>query len=144
MNSLQLLFQFLEEKGYLLTDKRKQLIQLLFESHSFLSARQLKRKMERIYPNISYDTIYRNLNLLVQLGFLETRDKDGERQFFLVNPVHLDQMHGYFICGQCGSVHPLHLNLDLHMIDSKFEIQHFLCEVYGNCASCNKDPYKER
>ncbi|MFC3885007.1 Fur family transcriptional regulator [Bacillus songklensis] len=137
MNSLQSLFQFIREKGYLLTDKRKRLIHLLFESHSFLSARQLIIKMQKIYPNISHDTIYRNLNLLVQLGFLETRVKHGEKQFFLVNPIHSDQLYGYFICEQCGSVHPLNLDLNLHMMVNKLEIQHFLFEVYGNCSLCS-------
>ena len=138
MDSLQTLFQSIKEKGYLLSDKRKQLIRFLFENRSFLSARQLIIKMQRIYPNISYDTIYRNLNLLVQLGFLKTRVEHGEKQFFLISPVLSDQLYGYFICEQCGSVHPLNLGLNLHMMVNKLKIQHFIFEVYGNCSLCSR------
>src|SRR5690625_5813510 len=54
--------------------------------------------MEDIHEGISFDTVYRNLNLYDELGILETTELNGEKHFRMTCT---HDHHHHFICNTC-------------------------------------------
>lgn len=91
------------------------------------------------FPNISLGTVYRNLNLLAELGEAQK----------ITTPVGADrfdghtQPHYHFCCSHCGKV----LDLDMEPQDSVNEaarksfdgmIESHTTMFYGTCSECLK------
>ncbi|KGP92157.1 Fur family transcriptional regulator [Pontibacillus chungwhensis BH030062] len=137
MNSTRAL-EVLKEHGYKHTKQREKLLTLLDQHDDiYVSVKQLWEEFSEDFPGASYDTVYRNLYTLADIGILETTSLDGEKQFRF----HCDTSdhHHHFICTACGKTSAIHLcpvedvalSLPGHQIDNhKFE-------VYGKCPACH-------
>ena len=89
------------------------------------------------YPNISLGTVYRNLNLLVELGEIQKlRCGDGAD--------HFDgdtSPHHHFICRECGCIKDLPLS-DSENINQMAQeyvdgtVDSLITYVYGVCGDC--------
>ncbi len=97
--------------------------------------------VKKDFPNISLGTVYRNLNLLTDIGEavkISTPD-GGDRFDARVEP------HNHFLCTKCGRL--LDLDLDMHSIEEvnrlaaeKFDgiITFSSTLFYGECSDCIK------
>lgn len=95
--------------------------------------------VKKEYPNISLGTVYRNLNLLAELGeVVKITAPDGADRFD-GNP----QPHYHFFCNACGRV----LDLDMESIDHINEIagknfdgciEAHVTTFFGRCGDCIK------
>lgn len=95
--------------------------------------------VKKDFPNISLGTVYRNLNLLTELGeALKISTPDGGDRFDGVTTPHC-----HFCCKECGSV------LDIDMTDDGYvdemagkhfdgEIESHSIMFFGKCANCSK------
>ena len=91
------------------------------------------------YPNISLGTVYRNLNLLSDLGEIIkiTTPNGGDRFDGRIKP------HYHFCCTTCGRVIDLDLE-ELHYVNKEAEknfdgiIQSHTMMFYGTCKDCIK------
>ena len=89
------------------------------------------------FPNISLGTVYRNLNLLVELG-------EAQKLAFGDGKEHFDadtSLHYHFVCRDCGQVYDMELD---EMADLNTSVQaaapgkidsHSIL-FYGRCYSC--------
>ena len=89
------------------------------------------------FPNISLGTVYRNLNLLVELG-------EAQKLAFGDGKDHFDadtSLHYHFVCRDCGQVYDMELD---EMADLNTSVQtaapgkidsHSIL-FYGRCYSC--------
>ena len=59
--------EILKEAGYKHTNKRQRLVEILNDANRYLSAKQVQELIAPEFPQLSYDTIYRNLYTFVQL-----------------------------------------------------------------------------
>lgn len=93
------------------------------------------------YPNISLGTVYRNLNLLVELG-------EAQKLSFGYGPDRFDAdltPHYHFVCRQCGRVADLPL-MPFSDLDCKAQqccdgaIDSHLIYFYGLCKACGSSP----
>ncbi len=89
------------------------------------------------FPNISLGTVYRNLNLLSEIGeVLRLRVGDGIDHFdATVEP------HYHFVCTECGSVIDLNLSSFTQIneiADASFDgkISGHVTYFYGTCQDC--------
>lgn len=97
------------------------------------------------FPNISLGTVYRNLNLLADLGeavkisIPHSSDRFDGRTF----------PHNHFVCISCGKV----IDLEMDSIENINDLagKHFDGEIlshstlfYGNCADCLEHSAKKR
>lgn len=95
--------------------------------------------VKKEFPNISLGTVYRNLNLLTEIGqAIKISAPDGADRFDgRVEP------HNHFLCTDCGRL--LDLNLDMESVeeikrkagenfDGMIETSSIL--FYGKCSDC--------
>ena len=91
----------------------------------------------KAFPNISLGTVYRNLNLLAEIGEIQKLSPGIGPDRFDGNPAP----HYHFICRHCGCVMDLtvsgldHINI-LAGQDFDGEIEGHITYFYGACPSC--------
>ena len=97
--------------------------------------------VKKDFPNISLGTVYRNLNLLTDIGEAVkiSTPHGGDRFDGRIEP------HNHFLCTKCGRL--LDLDLDMHSIE---EVNRLAAEnfdgliassstlFYGECSDCIK------
>lgn len=132
--------QMVKDSGYKLTDKREQMLGIFATKNKYLTAKEILELMQGDYPRVSFDTIYRNLSLFVDLGILEATELAGEKHFRYTCGKG-EGHHHHFICLKCGSSKTIdacpmsYVTEDLQgydVADHKFEI-------YGKCPKCKKE-----
>jgi len=127
--------ELLKEKGYKLTDKRRDMLAFFLQSDGYRTAKELNEYMEKRYAGVSFDTVYRNLHLFTEMGILEATELEGEKHFQIACSMH---HHHHFICKTCGKTKEIDLcpMEDLGKRLGGFLIQDHKFEVYGICPAC--------
>ncbi|WP_054635458.1 Fur family transcriptional regulator [Thalassobacillus sp. C254] len=130
----------LKEQGYKYTGKREMIVSLFAEEKRYLSAKDVLTHMQKEYPGVSFDTVYRNLSLFADLEILETTELEGEKKFrFSCSTPH---HHHHLICMECGKTKHIHACPMEHLgtpFDEEFSVTGHKFEVYGYCADCKNN-----
>lgn len=142
MKEQQLVDQ-LRRNGYKITPQRQEILKAFMDSgRSPQSAEEIYRKVVEKYPNVSLDTIYRNLNVLEGLEIISRLSlKDGKSRYEL-NPGGSHQHH--LICLGCGTAEaidycPLKALHERGIAEEKsFEILEHSFEIFGYCSLCRE------
>lgn len=128
----------LRQKGYKITPQRQEILDTLLDS-DHKSAEEIHQKIQVKYPNVSLDTVYRNLNTLKELGIITPVNfADGKQRFeFAEGAKH----HHHLVCLKCGAYEELDFCplefLDCRKIkDKDFQIEKHNFEIFGYCAAC--------
>lgn len=129
----------LEASDLKITKRRIRMLELLYEEDRYMSAKEVKEKIEIDFPGISPDTIYRNLHSFSTLEILEETELDGEKVFR--SNCGVDEHHHHFICTNCGyskeiTVCPLSFYQEEL---AEFEVNSHRFELFGLCQDCKKD-----
>jgi Fur family zinc uptake transcriptional regulator len=126
----------LKDHGYKYTDKREIILEVFFNEKRYMPAREIMCFMEERYPNISLDTVYRNLSLLEELGILEATEFQGERQYRF--SCSSEDHHHHVICTKCKKT--IHFDMcPMEMLNAMFvdfKITGHKFEIYGYCKDC--------
>jgi len=128
--------RLLRKHGYKRTDRREKILHFFNEEQNkYKTARDLYKFMEKHYPGISFDTVYRNLHLYEQLGILEVTELNAEKHFRITCS---DQHHHHFICKLCGIAKKINFcPMDyIGQFLSQYKVDDHKFEVYGLCPSC--------
>jgi Fur family zinc uptake transcriptional regulator/Fur family ferric uptake transcriptional regulator len=134
-------FDRLKRGGYKITPQRQEIIKCFGSGGKHYSAEEVHRKISRRFPNISLDTVYRNLNILKQLGIISALNfTDGKSRYELAGE---DRHHHHLVCLKCGGSQevefcPLNF-LDSTLLREKdFTVERHSFEIYGYCSRCVK------
>ncbi len=134
---VQQYMQQLKEKGYKQTNKREEILRIFVKERRYLSAKEVLAFMKGVFPELSLDTVYRNLTLFEKLDILETTELNGERIYRL--QCTEDEHHHHLICLSCGKSRMIELcPLDVMAEKPKeFTITDHKFELYGYCVECS-------
>ena len=127
----------LKEKGYKYTGKREQMLELFSSNNKYLTAKEVLESMKEDYPGLSFDTIYRNLSLFVDLGILETTELSGEKHFRFSCSTRTH--HHHLICLECGKTKEIEM-CPMQQVESSFDgftVSGHKFEIYGTCTDCH-------
>lgn len=130
----------LRKRGLRITPQRREIIKALLSSKRPLSAREIADHVRRVYPQISLDTIYRNLATMAQVGLvnqINLQNRESSRFEFQGDDGH----HHHVVCLDCGvtycvDVCPLPATTVTPPEDPGFRVVGHAFEVYGYCKSC--------
>ncbi|WP_281354831.1 Fur family transcriptional regulator [Salinicoccus hispanicus] len=127
----------LKENSLKITQKRMRMIELFLDENRYLSAKDVQELLKEEYPDISYDTIYRNLYTLKDIDVLEQTTLSGEMHYKISCTTH---HHHHFICDECGVTRVIHYCPVQKWEDEldDVEIKNHKVELYGLCGECKK------
>ena len=117
--------------------QRESIKNFLVTRYDHPTAETVYLNIRREFPNISLGTVYRNLNLLAEIGEIQKLSPGIGPDRFDGNPAP----HYHFICRHCGCVMDLtvsgldHINI-LAGQDFDGEIVGHITYFYGACPSC--------
>ncbi len=126
-------------RGYKMTKQRRAILAVIGgEKESALTARQIYRRVRELCSGTNFSTIYRNLELLVDLGLLLAIPLEGSRTYVLVRD-HGHQHH--LICKGCGATRRIKVcpvkDLQPETLAGFTPTEHRF-EVFGYCSRCQK------
>lgn len=135
------------KNGYKITPQRQEIFKAFMDDNKLpLSAEEVHRKVIERYPNISIDTVYRNLNVLLELGIISKLNfREGKGRYELNSGKH----HHHLVCLKCGAAEVIDFcpfqSLDLEKIEEekKFEIKKHSFELFGYCELCRERQVEE-
>lgn len=122
--------------GMRITEQRKTLAKLFADTQKSLSAKEIYEHMEKKYSGLSFDTVYRNVRTLHELGIIEQFQLDDGVRFKLrcTSGTH----HHHLICLECETTVSIdYCPLDeLQQWPDSFQVVQHKFELYGYCKNC--------
>ena len=131
------LAQKLKRAGYKLTPARLAVIDVLETSNDHLCHNQILEAGQKIYPKLSRATVYRTMDILVELKLMRPLYVNEPTQRF----VSAAGGHHHLVCMRCGQTIEFDDCTANELVDQLadrygFQIHHHLLEFRGVCVNC--------
>lgn len=131
----------LRQRGYRLTSQRRAVVNTIAGTHNHLTPAAIYKRVKREYPGIGLVTIYRNLEILAELGLIcEVHAGGSCRSYLMRKPL---EHHHHLICSECGRVVDF-TDCDLGELEQRlsqetgFKMEGHLLEFIGCCPDCQR------
>lgn len=125
------------EKALKHSKQRDALLNLLKNVYCHPTADWLHTQLKKDFPNMGIATVYRNLNLLLEIGEIIKLDVGDGVDHFDASPAE----HCHFICNKCHSV----IDIDVpssYILKTEAEncndisVTNCSLFLYGSCSNC--------
>lgn len=138
--------QILRSRGYRLTLPRRVILNLMLQSNEHLNAKEIYARINKKFPDIGLTTVYRTLDLLVELGLINRFEfGDGYSSYELGKDAK--DHHHHLICSKCGKIIDYSDFIDdevkfFDMIEKYLAKKHDFVilghevQFYGHCRKC--------
>jgi Fur family transcriptional regulator, ferric uptake regulator len=137
--------------GYRLTAPREAILAVLSQTSEHLSAEEIYMAVHKTYPAIGLTTIYRTLELLVQIGIVVRFDFGDKRaRYELAEGMQGGKPHHHhLLCTSCGRIvdYSDFMNEEKELLGQtekglskkfNFKITNHLIQFYGLCDKCQR------
>lgn len=121
------------------TTQRNKILEILQSTDTHPTASWVFDEVREIIPNISLGTVYRNLNVLEQQGFIQkiSCGEAEERYDANIKP------HIHYACTNCGSMSDIHNGQAFDRLaalvnDLDVDIKTYSLICYGRCKNCEE------
>jgi len=123
-----------------MTNQREMILQELQKSREHLTADELYQRIRKKMPRISLATVYRNLEILSEVGLIQKLEVSGRQKRFDWNT----EEHDHIYCIHCHKVDNLKMDRDelgVKVPDtaSGYKLTGYRLEFSGLCENCRKD-----
>jgi Fe2+ or Zn2+ uptake regulation protein len=128
----------LDRAGYRLTRPRRAVAQLIAARRGHFTAADLVEDAARRQLGIGRATVFRALDVLVELGVVERLDlPSGEHAYVACEPAH----HHHVVCAGCGRTSEiddrgLRAVVDEAARQTGWAIESHRLELFGRCPDC--------
>lgn len=127
-----------------MTKQRKTILEVLKNTDIHPTADWIYEQVKKEIPNISLGTVYRNLNVLEEMGEIMVLDYGSTYSRYDGTPDN----HYHFKCEQCGQVFDLEMDILDNLNDrveqeTEFKIDYHRLEFYGLCPECRSKQEQE-
>ncbi len=120
------------------TVQRQKLAEILHQK-GHLSIENIYEEMKKDIPAISLATVYKNVNMMVENGFLSLLTMPCHRLVYEIEK----PVHSHLHCVKCHTISDIEVLLDSTKKEvedsSGFEITNHILIFDGVCASCRKE-----
>jgi len=129
----------LQEKGFRITNARRQLIEIIKRSNSPLTVQELGKKLGKKGIAVNKSTIYREISFLIEQGIAAEIDFGDRKKRY--ESTHIGHHH-HLICLKCSNIQDVTLKNELEdeeeriAKENKFMISHHSLEFFGFCNQC--------
>jgi Fur family ferric uptake transcriptional regulator len=135
----------LKQAGYKLTRSRLAVLETLETHPEHLDHAQILKAGRHIYPHLSRATVYRTMELLVELNLFRPLYLSDPTQRF----VSAAGGHHHLVCTKCGTIYEFencHADQLMRELAEKYHflILNHLVEFQGLCENCQQYPTLER
>jgi Fur family ferric uptake transcriptional regulator len=142
--------KMLKDRGYRMTEGRETVLDVLAGAKrgEHLSAEDIYMKAHQICPAVGLTSVYRTLDLLVQLSMVDKFDfGDGRARYELAEGSSGVKHHHHLVCTGCGAIleYDDFLEEELRLVKSTeeglsnqygFKITGHVFQFYGLCKRC--------
>ena len=127
-----------EASGGRLTKTRRQVLELLWQTHQPRKAYDVLKDLSDLDPSAKPPTVYRALDFLQEMGLAH---KVESLDAYVGCTGANDHAHQYLICQKCGTVADIHDEsvetlLAQKAKAKKFRVQKTVVEIKGFCERC--------
>lgn len=129
----------LRENGLKVTKYRKALLNIFLKHAKPLSVHEILELLSQDGMAPNKTTIYREIDSLVELKYLESLDFGDERKRYELSS---REHHHHLICESCKRIEDIVIKDDIHEIEKKlkvsstFKIKSHTLEFFGICGHC--------
>ncbi|MFD1020761.1 Fur family transcriptional regulator [Thalassobacillus hwangdonensis] len=134
--NLEKAIRTMKERGYKHTKQRERILEIFSKQDQYIAAKDILKELQKDFPSVSFDTVYRNLYLLADESILEATELEGEKHFRFHCDAH--GHHHHFICTDCGKTKAVDF-CPMETIESSlsgYDVASHKFEVYGRCPQC--------
>lgn len=130
----------LKELGYRITLSRLKLVELLVGNPKPLAIGEISRRIQ-----VDRATIYRNLNLFLELDIVKEIHFDDGKMYYELSD-NFRGHHHHLICLQCGKVKALR-NCSIKdwedriLREKGFQVEYHTLEFFGICRDCRRSSH---
>lgn len=137
--------ELLKEKGFKITSQRESVLEVLKNNASqHMTAEEIYVKVKEISPEIGLATVYRTIQLLLDLKLVDKLDlNDGFIRYEISKLDDESHHHHHLICEICGKVIEAEDDL-LDQIEEtcslkyNFKVTNHVVKFYGICSECSE------
>ena len=126
----------LESAGFRFTRQRREVFEVVADSHDHPTADEIFDRAKRRMPEISFATVYNCLSVLVRCGLLRQVTLDRSPTRFCPNM----REHCHFFCERCGQVTDIEVTSRTALagvdLPPGFEVASFDVSLRGVCPAC--------
>lgn len=138
-------------QGYRLTVPRQAVLSLLSKTSDHLSAEDVYFEVHKIYPDIGLTTVYRTLELLVQMGLASKFDfGDSRARYELSEGPKGVKHHHHLVCTNCRKIidYTDFIEEETELVKRTeeglsrrfdFDITNHIMQFYGLCDKCQEE-----
>ena len=140
MKSVEILIREFREKGKKVTPQRIAICKYLYNNKSHPSADEIYKDLRPDYPSISLNTIYKTLDLLINLGEIRKLPHNPKKNIFDPDTLR----HHHLVCKKCDKImdvpydYSKFFSLPKELI-RKFKIDNFQVAFQGLCETCQEN-----
>lgn len=128
-------------RGVRWTNQRQVILDTFIASHEHLTAEELHARVKAIDHTVSAATVYRTINMLVDIGVANKSEFGGGSASFELGVDK--QHHDHLVCLSCGVIVEFH-DRQIEELQEQIARQHGFVllrhrlELYGTCPACVK------